>query len=69
MQGLFDVMKLSYAVLVRDMILIMFTDAIKREDWEMLGLMISAWEQVKIDAQVKKANEYLKLNPTEIILA
>lgn len=59
---------IANAMLVRGIILTMITDAVKREDWDVISLILDAWEQAKIVPYVKAANDFLKLNPMEIII-
>lgn len=59
---------IANAMLVRGIILTMITDAVKREDWDMISLILDSWERVKIEPYIKAANEFLKSNPMEIIV-
>lgn len=68
LSSLTDAFKLSSALLVRNIIMAIIVDAIKREDWETIGFIIDAYERVKIEPYVKQANEFLKANPMEIIM-
>lgn len=63
-----DMFRLESALLMRNIIMAMIVDAIKREDWDMISLIIDSWEQVKLEPYVKAANDYLKKNPMEIII-
>lgn len=55
-------------MLVRGIILTMITDAVNREDWDMINLILDSWERAKIEPYVRAANDFLKLNPMEIIV-